>query len=274
MKPLLGTHPRQVADDQRRPWRLRVAPIVALELDSEARDVDAGEGKLEQLGHRRRVVVVRRHQHVHLAHPLPHLLYHQGLVGFVQVFEEDVLALKAADDQRLRERLADPVGHPHQHRVRQVNDVRPELAGEPPREALELGQLTALLAPHHGQREFPEFPRVGRRRRTRHPGQQPGVVEQAANRRRRATPDRQLLLQVDVHCAVEDPAVAHVLLVGPKRRVDRQQQRVVPPVLEFADQGVVVNAAPADHPAGAGRQIGDPQRLARIAHEVNLPITG
>jgi len=48
----------------------------------------------------------------------------------------------------------------------------------------------------------------------------------------------------------------------------------VPAALEFADQGVVVDATAAEHAAGAGRQVGDAQRLGGIAHEENLPFTG
>ena len=257
MEALLGTHPGQVPHDQRRLRGFRGAVSVTFEVDPETGYVDAGRRQVEQLGHRRRVVLVRRDEDVDLANPGPHFGKDLRPVGVLQVLEENVLALEAANDERSRQHFAKVVDHAQEHGVRQVNDIGLELVPEPLGETLELRELASRLAAHHGEGQFPQLAGVRRCRGTRHSRQETRIVQQPAQTHGRPAPERQLLLQVDVHRAIEDSAVADVLLVGPQRRVDRQQDRVVASLLERAHQGVVVNATSADHAAGACRQVGD-----------------
>ncbi len=77
---------------------------------------------------------------------------------------------------------------------------------------------------------------------------QPGTVAE----------EGELLLQIDVQRTVEDPVDADVVLVGADRRVGRDQRDLVTLPLQGSGQGVVVQARPAVHAGGAGRDVPDP----------------
>src|SRR5262249_35637061 len=82
-------------------------------------------------------------------------------------------------------------------------------------------------------------------------------IEQAVEQPGSMAKKGELLLQIDVDAAEKDALLADIRLVGRDRCIRRNEQRIVALALQLGDERVVVHAAAAVHPGGAGGDVGD-----------------
>ena len=100
---LLRRDAREVADAER--VAVVVPPFVALHVDPERHDGDAGGRNLQQLRHERRAVLADRDEAVDVAHLLPDQRDRLLPIRRRQAVQEELLALQRAADRPLQ-RLA------------------------------------------------------------------------------------------------------------------------------------------------------------------------
>ncbi len=188
----------------------------------------------------------------------PHRL---GAIRLAESVEEQILTLQRATDRR-PELALQRLGQTEQQRIRQVDDVELLFPDEPLEELADFLRLEPVLAAQHRDGHLAQALRIHLDLTLRREPDDPRRVPQAIEHPRRPSEERHLLLEKDADPAEEHLRLAHVPLVGAGRRVHRRQDDVVAAREQGGGQGVVPQAAPAVHLAGAARERQDPHASA------------
>ena len=98
----------------------------------------------EIVGHEVGKKTVERDEAIHVAGPLAKEVANLRIGRFGNLLDEDVFARQAADNARAG-RSADAAGHAEEQRIGEMDDVGLQLAGQQPRELLNLLPLMAVL---------------------------------------------------------------------------------------------------------------------------------
>ena len=142
--------------------------------------------------------------------------------------------------------------HRDEQRVRQVDDIGDRLVPGPVHELVELLAQLAAFPLQHGDRHLAEEPGIGGDAAAGERVDDPRRIPQPIEDARQPADDGRVLLQVHADAAEQHVPAADVLVIGQRRRVDRDQGHVVTPRHQLDGQRIVPEAAAAIHPCGTG----------------------
>src|SRR5262245_47015907 len=262
MQSLLRCDAGEVADGERRDGFELARPAVALKVQSRMNDFDPLAVDAEVAGHEIGVVAAGGNEPGRSRAVLTDERDRLLAVRSRKCIEEDVIALEIRHDRHAEPAfdLGDQAG---EQDVRQRDDFRFDVTGEPIHQPFEFAALMTVLAAEHRDQEVAELGVVGRAAEAFDPTENRRVVEPIAGEPR-DRPERGELVEVDVDAAEEDAGGADVVLVGADGGEGGDQQCVVAELDQGGSERVVVQATPAEHARGAGGNGGD-------AHAVIVP---
>jgi hypothetical protein len=255
VQPLLRRDPREIAHPKHA--GVRLAAVVAGEVDAERHDSHTVGWNAEEARHDRHVVFADRDEAIHVSDLRANQIEGALPIRLDETLEKEILPLQRAAHRSLQ-RLPQRLRQADEQRVGEIDDVRQRLLVQPLQQLVELLPENALTPFEHRNHQVAEELRIGRERAARERPDDTRGIPPSVHEARRIPEQREVLLKVNADAAKQHTIPADVGFVGGRRRVERQERHLVATGQELDGQCVIARAAPAVHPRGAGSDREDP----------------
>jgi hypothetical protein len=193
VQPFFGTDAGEIADGERRIAPCPGKAIVAMQIKPRVNHMHAFARNGEVSGHKVGVEAAGRDVALDIAAVGPDQVQSLVPISLGERFEKNIVPLQGAHHRHI-DALADFMQHARNQHVRQHDDVRMNLVGQPVGDLQNLFALVATLSLEHGNSQIAEIFRTGFAREAACPAQQARRIEPAIEEARRVAKESELLL--------------------------------------------------------------------------------